>query len=109
MQPSQEPGSSDRIEQEAKKPPLPLMCRVMFTDDKNQPIVADDAGLGVREGIDVSVGPNDIVPPGEGMSVFDAPNKIPASRRPKDHGGLGDDGTFCFIWGEGPFQNAQLN
>lgn len=107
--PSQELVSLDRMDQEAKKPPLPLMYRVMFADDKNQPIVADDAGLGVREGIDVSVGPNAVVPAGQGMSVFDAPNRIPASRRPKDHGGLGDDGTFCFVWGEGPFQNALLN
>ena len=71
QQPPQEPLSSDKIEEEAKNPLLPRMWRVMFADYKNQPIVADDAGLGVREGLDVSVGPSDIVPPGEGMSVFE--------------------------------------
>lgn len=89
------------------------MYRAMLADQNDEPLVADDNGLGVRDNSyvphDVSVGANDIVPPSEGMSVFRDVKFIPPKRRPQDHGGQALAGVYLFVWGDGAFQSAALN
>lgn len=65
-------------------PQIPRMCRAMFAAQNDEPVVADDNGLGVRDNSymphDVSVGANGIVPPSEGMSL----SGTSSSFRPND-------------------------
>jgi hypothetical protein len=84
----------------------------MMKDANDLPIIADDAGLGVRHGVDIrtdSAG-NAIIEK-KGMSVFEGWRDIPFSRRPErlGNGGRGPDDTHCFRHGEGPFLSGAVN
>ena len=76
---------------------MPLVYRVIEKDANNKPIIADDGGLGVRVGLDVSVdGHGNALLNNKGMSVFRAWRDISLLRLPPRliEGGRGDDATY---------------
>lgn len=97
---------------------MPRMYRVMMKDADGKPAIADDAGLGVRDGevrIDRATGCVRIEP-NKGMSVYRRWQDISPHRRPErlGNGGLGDDDTYCFRlgqegWASGPVVPDQLD
>ena len=62
-------------------------------DDGGYPKIESSArGLGVREGIDITVDANGMVEPGKnGMSMSPSPQDLPSHRRPPEFGGTGKD------------------
>jgi len=85
---------------------MPLVYRVMGKDANDKPIIADDGGLGVRVGLDISVdGQGNALVNNRGMSVFRAWRDISLLRLPPRllEGGRGDDETYCFRMSDGPF------
>lgn len=88
---------------------MPLMFRVMGKEDDDKPVIAADAGLGAREGTDFQVGDDTkVILNRHGMSVFSMWQKISPGRIPKRDGGGGEDTTFIFRMGEGPFVEANI-
>lgn len=90
---------------------MPLVYRVMGKDVNDKPIIAADAGLGVRHGSDVSVdGQGNALRNHKGMSVFRAWREISLFRLPSRliAGGRGDDKTYCFKMSEGPFVSGPI-
>jgi hypothetical protein len=88
---------------------MPRVFRVMMRDADGQPTIADDAGLGVRLGIDIRQdAQGNAIIENKGMSVFEHWKDLPFNRKPKRLGGRGDEATFCFRLGDGPFASGQL-
>src|SRR5438270_13894747 len=93
---------------------MPRVFRVMRKDtNDNLPVVAHNS-LGVRQGVDVDLdAQNNVQVNGKGMSV--APNwrdininRIPKRLRPIMKGAGGSNSTFCFRFGNGPFQQGSF-
>src|SRR5450631_4064835 len=88
---------------------MPRVFRVMMRDADGQPAIADDAGLGVRLGMDIRQdAQGNAIIENKGMSVFEHWKDLPFTRKPKRLGGRGDDATFCFRLGDGLFASGQL-
>jgi hypothetical protein len=88
-----------------------LVYRVREKDANNKPIIADDGGLGVRFGPDISVDAQGYaLVNNKGMSVFRAWRDISLLRLPSRliAGGRGDDDTYCFKMSDGPFVQGPL-
>lgn len=94
---------------------MPRFFRAMKKSDDDKPLVEPTAsGLGVRPNhdIDLDVSGNAIANR-KGMSVGpnwrDLPlHRIPKRLRPLAPGARGSDATFCFVYGDGPFQDSPV-
>jgi hypothetical protein len=81
----------------------------MRMDADGKPTIADDAGLGVRLDIDIRQDAQaNVIIENKGMSVFEHWIDLPFNRKPRRLGGRGDDATFCFRLGDGPFASGRL-
>jgi len=88
---------------------MPRVFRVMMKDADGKPTIADDAGLGVRLGVDIRQdAQGNAIRENKGMSVFEHWKDLPFNRKPRRLGGRGDDTTFCFRLGDGPVVSGQL-
>ena len=86
---------------------MPRMFRVMMKDANGHPSIADNGGLGVRLNIDVRLdAQGNVRIENKGMSVFRAWRDVPLIRRPERLGGRGEDDTFFFRHGDGPWASG---
>lgn len=75
---------------------------------------ASPRGLGVRQGIDIDVdAQGNVLVNGKGLSVAPARRdinvlRIPKRLRAKVPGANGSNNTYCFGFGQGPFQQGAL-
>jgi hypothetical protein len=97
------------------EPLMPLVFRAMKRDEDGLPTVERSAsGLGVRPGTDVDVDARgNAAVNGKGMSVSPAWRamsifRIPKRKRDTVPGARGSNNTFCFRFGEGPFQAGEF-
>jgi len=86
----------------------------MRKDEDGLPTVGRSASeLGARPGVDIDVVDGDVLSNGKGMSVSPAWReisilRIPKRLREKVSGARGSNNTYCFRYGEGPFQDGPL-